>query len=118
MISPELPRRLSLDAPLRFAVDHCFAIKGHGTVMTGTVLAGTVSVKDVRNDKMTPSSSFSFSSFFFFFFVFFLLLFELFSFLNDYLLIGLYTTLVWQARHIFYFCWHLVSTCCFSSSCT
>jgi hypothetical protein len=100
-ISPELPRRLLLDAPLRFAVDHCFAIKGHGTVMTGTVLAGTVSVKDVSNDKMTPSSSCSFYSFFYFF-VFFLLLFELFSLLNDYLLIGLHTSLVWQARHVFF----------------
>jgi selenocysteine-specific elongation factor len=27
-----------------FAIDHCFPIKGHGTVMTGTVLSGSVSV--------------------------------------------------------------------------
>ncbi|XP_054715029.1 selenocysteine-specific elongation factor-like [Uloborus diversus] len=30
-----------------FAVDHCFAIKGQGTVMTGTILQGQVSVSDV-----------------------------------------------------------------------
>lgn len=27
-----------------FAVDHCFPIKGQGTVLTGTVLSGTVKV--------------------------------------------------------------------------
>jgi selenocysteine-specific elongation factor len=32
---------------LLFAVDHCFAIKGQGTVMTGTVLQGSVKVNDV-----------------------------------------------------------------------
>lgn len=32
-------------APFYFAVDHCFAIKGHGTVLTGTVLSGSVSVQ-------------------------------------------------------------------------
>ncbi|XP_065844558.1 selenocysteine-specific elongation factor-like [Oscarella lobularis] len=30
-----------------FSVDHCFAIRGQGTVMTGTVLNGSVSVNDV-----------------------------------------------------------------------
>lgn len=30
-----------------FAVDHCFAIKGQGTVMTGTVIQGSVSLSDV-----------------------------------------------------------------------
>jgi selenocysteine-specific elongation factor len=34
--------------PLLFSIDHCFAIKGQGTVMTGTVLSGSVSVNDVR----------------------------------------------------------------------
>lgn len=38
-----LPRR-NVDAPFYFAVDHCFPIKGHGTVLTGTVLSGSVSV--------------------------------------------------------------------------
>lgn len=31
-------------APFYFAIDHCFAIKGHGTVLTGTILSGTVAV--------------------------------------------------------------------------
>jgi len=31
-----------------FAVDHCFCIRGHGTVMTGTVVSGSVAVNDVR----------------------------------------------------------------------
>jgi len=31
-----------------FAVDHCFSIRGHGTVMTGTVVSGCVAVNDVR----------------------------------------------------------------------
>lgn len=29
------------------AVDHCFAIKGVGTVLTGTILQGTLSVNQV-----------------------------------------------------------------------
>jgi selenocysteine-specific elongation factor len=32
--------------PFVMAVDHCFPIRGHGTVATGTVLRGTVSVGD------------------------------------------------------------------------
>lgn len=32
--------------PALFAVDHCFPIKGQGTVLTGTVLAGSVAVGD------------------------------------------------------------------------
>jgi small GTP-binding protein len=39
----EIPNR-SASGPLYFAVDHCFSIKGHGTVLTGTVLSGSVSV--------------------------------------------------------------------------
>ena len=31
-------------APFLFAVDHCFAIRGSGTVLTGTVLSGSVRV--------------------------------------------------------------------------
>ena len=30
-----------------FAVDHCFSIKGQGTVMTGTVLSGSIQVNSV-----------------------------------------------------------------------
>ena len=33
-------------APLLFAVDHCFAARGQGTVLTGTVLQGRVAVGD------------------------------------------------------------------------
>ncbi|XP_050074390.1 selenocysteine-specific elongation factor [Anopheles maculipalpis] len=40
-----IPQR-NPDLPFMFAVDHCFAIKGQGTVCTGTVLQGTVSVND------------------------------------------------------------------------
>ena len=39
----KLPER-NVSAPFYFAVDHCFAIKGHGTVLTGTVMNGSVSV--------------------------------------------------------------------------
>lgn len=28
------------------SVDHCFSIKGQGTVMTGTILSGSVSLGD------------------------------------------------------------------------
>jgi selenocysteine-specific elongation factor len=33
--------------PFYFSIDHCFPIKGMGTVVTGTVLNGTASVNDV-----------------------------------------------------------------------
>lgn len=32
--------------PFIFAVDHCFSIRGQGTVMTGTVLSGSIAVND------------------------------------------------------------------------
>lgn len=32
--------------PFLMAVDHCFSIKGQGTVMTGTILTGSVSLGD------------------------------------------------------------------------
>jgi selenocysteine-specific elongation factor len=35
------------DGPLLFSVDHCFNIKGQGTVLTGTVLGGRVTVGQV-----------------------------------------------------------------------
>jgi selenocysteine-specific elongation factor len=38
-----LPRR-NPHAPFYFAIDHCFPIKGHGTVVTGTVLNGSVTI--------------------------------------------------------------------------
>lgn len=40
-----IPER-SDQGPFVFAVDHCFAIKGQGTVMTGTVIQGSVSISD------------------------------------------------------------------------
>ena len=41
-----VPQRDSA-GPFVCAVDHCFSIKGQGTVMTGTILSGSVSVNDV-----------------------------------------------------------------------
>lgn len=38
-----LPQRRP-DGPLHFAIDHCFPIKGQGTVLTGTVLSGSFKV--------------------------------------------------------------------------
>jgi hypothetical protein len=39
------PPRRRIEGPLYFAIDHCFAIKGQGTVVTGTVLAGVAKVR-------------------------------------------------------------------------
>lgn len=36
-----------LHLPFLFAIDHCFPIKGHGTVLTGTVLSGRVAVNQI-----------------------------------------------------------------------
>jgi selenocysteine-specific elongation factor len=41
-----LPER-SEDGALHFAIDHCFPIKGQGTVCTGTVLSGTLALNQV-----------------------------------------------------------------------
>lgn len=40
-----VPKKL-LETPFVFAVDHCFGIRGQGTIMTGTVLQGTVGIND------------------------------------------------------------------------
>ncbi|CAF2038917.1 unnamed protein product [Rotaria magnacalcarata] len=40
-----IPRR-SATGPFIFSVDHCFSIRGQGTVMTGTVLSGSVRIND------------------------------------------------------------------------
>ncbi|KAM4722105.1 selenocysteine-specific elongation factor [Rhinophrynus dorsalis] len=40
-----LPQR-DPSGPFLMAVDHCFSIKGQGTVMTGTILSGSVSLND------------------------------------------------------------------------
>ncbi|KAJ1408557.1 hypothetical protein B484DRAFT_423485 [Ochromonadaceae sp. CCMP2298] len=41
-----IPQR-NYAAPFYFSIDHCFSVRGHGTVLTGTVLAGQVSVGSV-----------------------------------------------------------------------
>ena len=41
-----LPKRMK-EGPLVYAVDHCFGIRGQGTIMTGTILSGKVSLNDV-----------------------------------------------------------------------
>ena len=41
------PERSAVADPFLFSVDHCFNIRGQGTVMTGTVLQGVVKVNDV-----------------------------------------------------------------------
>lgn len=43
-----LPKRF-YDGNFFFSVDHCFPIKGQGTVITGTVLSGSVKVYAQRN---------------------------------------------------------------------
>lgn len=43
-----IPQRTSV-GPFLFAVDHCFSIRGQGTVMTGTVIQGSVRINDVSN---------------------------------------------------------------------
>lgn len=40
------PKRVAT-GPFYFSIDHCFALRGRGTVLTGTVLSGTASVNDV-----------------------------------------------------------------------
>ncbi|ESN95480.1 hypothetical protein HELRODRAFT_102529 [Helobdella robusta] len=40
-----IPTRCST-GPLLFSIDHCFLIKGQGTVMTGTMLSGSIAVND------------------------------------------------------------------------
>ena len=42
-----LPERKGSSSPAVFSVDHCFSVKGSGTVMTGTLLQGTVKVGDM-----------------------------------------------------------------------
>lgn len=42
----QLPERQD-KGPLVLSVDHCFLVKGQGTVLTGTVLQGSVAVNDV-----------------------------------------------------------------------
>ena len=41
-----LPSR-DTSGPLVYAIDHCFSIRGQGTVMTGTILSGSIKVNDM-----------------------------------------------------------------------
>ena len=52
-----IPRRDS-SGPLLYSVDHCFGIRGQGTVMTGTVLSGKINIGDV-----SPTVTYSPSNF-------------------------------------------------------
>ena len=51
-----VPER-SPDGTFIFSVDHCFPIRGQGTVMTGTVLTGSVAVNDVSGIVLSHSFS-------------------------------------------------------------
>jgi selenocysteine-specific elongation factor len=44
--SAKIPKR-NTEGSLYFAIDHCFHIKGHGTVLTGTVLNGSLSINSL-----------------------------------------------------------------------
>lgn len=48
IINPTQTRLDLANKDFIFAVDHCFLVSGQGTVMTGTVLAGSTSVNQVR----------------------------------------------------------------------
>lgn len=37
----KIPKR-NIEGNFYFAIDHCFAIKGHGTIITGTILKGSI----------------------------------------------------------------------------
>lgn len=57
-VAVELSRRARVparraSAPLYFAFDHCFSVRGQGTILTGTVLTGEVKV---RAGKSAPFS--------------------------------------------------------------
>lgn len=42
-----MPSRNEQNGPFLYSVDHCFTIKGQGTVMTGTILNGNIKINDV-----------------------------------------------------------------------
>lgn len=44
--SIQMPKR-NYDGPFYFSIDHCFPIKGHGTVLTGTILSGTIQLNSM-----------------------------------------------------------------------
>lgn len=57
LVEQFIPKQRSKDPnKFLFAVDHCFNIKGHGTVFTGTVVDGMISVKSLVNIPSTNES--------------------------------------------------------------
>eukprot|EP01038_Epipyxis_sp_PR26KG_P008963 gene8963-12085_t len=42
----KLPSR-NINGPFYYSIDHCFPIKGHGTVLTGTILNGSISINNI-----------------------------------------------------------------------
>ena len=40
------PRKRDLEKPLSIPIDHAFPVKGHGTVVTGTILSGHIKIGD------------------------------------------------------------------------
>ena len=52
-----LPERIG-DGAFVFSVDHCFSIRGQGTILTGTILQGAVGINDVRNDLLDHTRKF------------------------------------------------------------
>ena len=44
---PKRQHTVSKDTPFYFVIDHCFPVKGRGTVMTGTCLSGRASINDM-----------------------------------------------------------------------
>ena len=41
-----VPKTRNIDGPLLMPIDHAFSVKGHGTVVTGTILRGQLSTND------------------------------------------------------------------------
>ena len=54
-----LPNRKS-DGNFVFSVDHCFSIKGQGTILTGTIIQGAVSLNDVSSYLVQLRNGFNF----------------------------------------------------------
>lgn len=48
----EKPIKRNFDGNFVFAVDHCFPVKGQGTVLTGTVLQGGISINEVSENQI------------------------------------------------------------------
>ena len=59
-----LPNRKS-DGNFVFSVDHCFSIKGQGTILTGTIIQGAVSLNDVSSYLVQLRNGFNFDFFLF-----------------------------------------------------